>query len=83
MQWAEKHVRKNVCSLDLKLASPTNTQIQSKVSPKLEGQKIRSCREVNEGQSVFLFFEEADVTRRRTGIIMIAESSKRVEKRIR
>ena len=28
----------------------------AKVSPKLEGQKIRSCREVNTGQSVFLFF---------------------------
>ena len=28
----------------------------TKVSPKLEGKKIRSCREVNTGQSVFLFF---------------------------
>ena len=30
--------------------------LSTKVSPKLEGQKIRSFREVNTGQSVFLFF---------------------------
>ena len=72
--WLISHLRSTEALLDR--GTP-------KVSPKLEGQKIRSCREVNTGQSVFLFFQKAVVTRRRTGIIMIAESSKRVEKRIR
>ena len=31
-------------------------RMETKVSPKLKGQKIRSCREVNTGQSVLLFF---------------------------
>ena len=51
------------------------------VSPKLEGQKIRSCREVNTGQSVFLFFQEAVVKRRRTGIIMRERKAARELKR--
>ena len=29
MQWAEEHIRKDVCMLNSKLASTTNTQIES------------------------------------------------------
>ena len=29
VQWAEEHVRKDVCRLDSKLASTANTQIES------------------------------------------------------
>ena len=29
MQWAEEHTRKDVCRLNSKLASTTNTQIDS------------------------------------------------------